>query len=174
MTLHPIADRTITGIGGSSIQALGIGSIKLIISKGSSLLLENVLFIPSSTVQLISIACITESLQCSVTFKSSMVMLKKHSGSLFATSMCLPTQKLYHLNCTHLSTEHAFHMAELDTWHRQLGHASNQCVLNLATKQLAQDMLINLSQSPPRCDSCIHSKQGCTPVPKTHQGERSH
>ena len=34
-------------------------------------------------------------------------------------------------------------------------------------------MLINLSQSPPKCDSCIHSKQGCTPVPKTHQGERS-
>jgi len=50
MTLHPIANRTVTGIGGSSIQALGIGTMKLIIAKGSSLLLENVLFIPLSTV----------------------------------------------------------------------------------------------------------------------------
>ncbi|KIK10295.1 hypothetical protein K443DRAFT_670920 [Laccaria amethystina LaAM-08-1] len=29
-------------------------------------------------------------------------------------------------------------MADIDTWHRRLGHASNQCVLDLATKQLAQ------------------------------------
>ena len=50
MTLHPIADRTVTGIGGSSIKALGIGTIKLVVARGSSLLLENVLFIPSSTV----------------------------------------------------------------------------------------------------------------------------
>ena len=35
-------------------------------------------------------------------------------------------------------------------------------------------MLINLSRSPPKCDSCIRSKQGRTPVPKTRQGERSH
>ena len=174
MTLHPIADRTVTGVGGSSIKALGIGTMKLIVGKGSSLLLENVLFIPSSTVRLISIACITESLQCSVTFDSTTVTLKNRSGSLFATGTRLPTRKLYRLDCTRLSTEHAFHMADIDTWHRRLGHASNQCVLDLATKQLAQGMLINLSRSPPKCDSCIRGKQGRTPVPKTRQGERSH
>ena len=50
LTLHPIVDRTVTGVGGSSINALGIGSIKLFVAKGSSILLENVLFIPASTV----------------------------------------------------------------------------------------------------------------------------
>jgi hypothetical protein len=34
-------------------------------------------------------------------------------------------------------------------------------------------MCINLSQTPPKCDSCIHGKQGRTPVLKVHQGERS-
>jgi hypothetical protein len=34
-------------------------------------------------------------------------------------------------------------------------------------------MHIDLSQMPPKWDSCIHSKQGHTPVPKIHQGERS-
>jgi hypothetical protein len=173
MTLHPIANRTVTGVGGSSIQALGIGTVKLIVAKGSSLLLENVLFIPSSTVRLISIACITESLQCTVTFDASTVTLKNRAGSLFATGTRLPIRKLYRLDCTRLSTEHAFHMADIDTWHRRLGHASNQCVLDLATKQLAQGMQINLSRSPPKCDSCIRGKQGRTPIPKTRQGERS-
>ena len=117
MTLHPIANQTVTGVGGSSIQALGIGTVKLIVAKGSSLLLENVLFIPSSTVQLISIGCITESLQCTVMFNTSTVTLKNRSGSLFATGTHLPIRKLYHLDCTCLSTEHAFHMADIDTWH---------------------------------------------------------
>jgi len=172
-TLNPIADRTVTGIGGSSIKALGIGTIKLVVAKGSSILLENVLFIPTSTVRLISIACITESLRCTVTFDTSTVNLRNRSGSLFTTGTCLANQKLYQLDCTHLSTEHAFHTANLDTWHRRLGHASNQCILDLATKQLAEGMRIDLSQTPPKCDSCIRGKQGRTPVPKMHQGERS-
>ena len=33
-------------------------------------------------------------------------------------------------------------MADINTWHRRLGHASNQCIFDLATKQLAQGMLI--------------------------------
>jgi hypothetical protein len=117
LTLHPIVDRTVTGVGGSSITALGIGSIKLVVAKGSSILLENVLFIPTSTVRLISIACITDSLQCSVTFDSSSVTLKNRAGALFATGTRLPTRKLYHLDCTRLSTEHVFYTANLDTWH---------------------------------------------------------
>ena len=171
-TLHPIADRTVTGVGGSSIKALGIGTIKLVVAKGSSILLDNVLFIPTSTVRLISIACVTKSLKCSVTFEASSVSLRNPSGSLFATGTCLPNRKLYRLDCTRLSTEHAFHTANLDTWHRRLGHASNQCILDLATKQLAEGMRIDLSQIPPKCDSCIRGKQGRTPVPKMRQGER--
>jgi len=34
-------------------------------------------------------------------------------------------------------------------------------------------MHIDLSQTPPKCDSCICGKQGHTPVPKMRQGERS-
>jgi len=172
-TLHPIADRTVTGIGGSSIKAIGIGTIKLVVTKGSFILLENVLFIPTSTVRLISIACVTESLRCSITFDASTVNLRNRSGSLFTTGTRLPNRKLYRLDCTRLSTEHAFHTANLDTWHRRLGHALNQCILDLATKQLAEGMRIDLSQTPPKCDSCIRGKQGQTPVPKMHQGERS-
>jgi len=70
-------------------------------------------------------------------------------------------------------TEHTFHTANLDTWHRCLGHASNRCILDLATKQLAEGMCIDLSQTPPKCYSCICSKQGQTPVLKMRQGERS-
>jgi len=172
LMLHPIIDRTVTGVGGSSIMALGIGTVKLFVGKGLSLLLENVLFIPTSTVCLISITCITDSLQCSVTFDTSSVTLRNRSGALFTTGTRLPTHKLYSLDCTQLLTEHVLYTVNLDTWHQHLGHASNQCILDLATKHLAEGMHIDLSHSPPKCDSCIHSKQGHTPVPKLHQGER--
>ena len=98
LTLHPIVDRTVTGVGGSSINALGIGSIKLFVAKGSSVLLENVLFIPASTVRLISIACITESLQCSVTFDASSVILK------IALGLSLPLVHDYPLGSSTAST----------------------------------------------------------------------
>jgi len=108
-----------------------------------------------------------------VTFDASSITLKNHAGALFTTGTQLSTHKLYHLDCTCLSTEHVFHTANIDIWHQQLGHTSNQCILDLTIKQCAEGMHINLSQTPPKCDCCIHGKQGCTPVPKVHQGERS-
>ncbi|KIJ91082.1 hypothetical protein K443DRAFT_686284 [Laccaria amethystina LaAM-08-1] len=52
-------------------------------------------------------------------------------------------------------------MADIDTWHRRLGHASNQCMLDLATKQLAQGSYPNTKDmsggeiaSKVRCDFC--------------------
>jgi hypothetical protein len=53
--LKPIPPRTIKGIGGSSINATGIGRIRLCIRKGLELTLEPVLFVPEASVQLISV-----------------------------------------------------------------------------------------------------------------------
>ncbi|KAF8881440.1 hypothetical protein BD779DRAFT_1473363 [Infundibulicybe gibba] len=48
-SLHPVSGRLVHGVGGSSIRAVGIGSIKLSLGKGRSLRLDNVLYIPDST-----------------------------------------------------------------------------------------------------------------------------
>ena len=71
LMLKPISNCVVKGVNGSSISAIGIGFIKLVVEKGSHLTLENVLFIPSSTVHLLSIACITDSTNCNITFSQS-------------------------------------------------------------------------------------------------------
>jgi len=56
--LHPIPPRSVKGVGGSFIHAVGIGSMKLIISHGAHMLLQDVLFIPNTSVCLISISAL--------------------------------------------------------------------------------------------------------------------
>ena len=60
-------------------------------------------------------------------------------------------------------------MADINTWHRQLGHASNQCIFDLATKQLAQGMLIVFEGSvqpgflPPKRATVDRNQSGTDP-----------
>jgi hypothetical protein len=177
ISLHPINNRFVKGVGGSSITAVGIGSIKLVIAKGTMITLENVLFIPASTVRLLSIACLTDSLQCTVSFDSSNVLLQKRSGSFIVSGSRLPAKNLYKLNCSKLLVEHAFIgqlcVPTLDTWHHRLGHTNNQSIYDMATKRMASGMPVNLSTSPPKCDHCILGKQVESPVPKVRSGECS-
>ena len=49
-TLKPITPRSISGIGVLSIFAVGIGTIKIVITKGMHLTLHDILFVPSATV----------------------------------------------------------------------------------------------------------------------------
>lgn len=50
----------IHGLGGSSVNTVGIGTINIKVLKGSYLLLEPALFIPTSTVQLVSVALLAK------------------------------------------------------------------------------------------------------------------
>lgn len=55
-TLRPIAPRVVKGLGGSSVSAIGIGTIHLHIAKGADIVLEDVFYIPNATVRLISVS----------------------------------------------------------------------------------------------------------------------
>lgn len=48
--LRPILPRSVNGVGGSSIQAVGVGTLRLIVARGIHITLENVLFIPRAMV----------------------------------------------------------------------------------------------------------------------------
>ncbi|KAF8878628.1 hypothetical protein BD779DRAFT_1474708 [Infundibulicybe gibba] len=94
-SLHLIANCSVRGVGGTSIHAVGLGSICLSIGKGNTIVLDNVLYIPSSTVRLISIACLADSLQCHFLFDSASISIMTRSGSVFASSTRLPSRNLY-------------------------------------------------------------------------------
>ncbi|KAG1887386.1 hypothetical protein F4604DRAFT_1571152, partial [Suillus subluteus] len=48
-SLRPIPPRSVNGVGGSSIQALGIGTLRLVVARGIHITLDNVLYIPAVT-----------------------------------------------------------------------------------------------------------------------------
>jgi hypothetical protein len=53
--LYPIAPHSITGVGGAHIYATRMGFIKLCIAGGLKVILDNAIYVPTSTVYLVSI-----------------------------------------------------------------------------------------------------------------------
>ncbi|KAJ7574228.1 hypothetical protein C8J56DRAFT_979891 [Mycena floridula] len=147
-TLFPLkTPRIVSGIGGSSIAAVGVRSIEISISSGTKLLLEPVLFIPNSTVKLLSVSLLTEA-GFEVAFNhpdSSIRHLK--SQALVATGTKIPGRNVYKLNTVPLFAHHsasalytvAPRIPTLQTWHNRCGHNNYQSVLDTATKGHAED-----------------------------------
>jgi len=60
-SLRPIAPHPITGIGGAHVHATGVGSIELCIASNHKVMLEDILYVPTSTVCLVSVLCLNRS-----------------------------------------------------------------------------------------------------------------
>jgi hypothetical protein len=60
-SLHPIPPINVKGFDGSSAKAIGMGSIKLRVASRIKISLSNVLFIPSSTIRLMSMSALNRS-----------------------------------------------------------------------------------------------------------------
>ncbi|KAJ8480980.1 hypothetical protein ONZ45_g15469 [Pleurotus djamor] len=173
--LYPIPPRRVQGVGGSAIFATGIGKIKLLLGRGCSITLDNVLFIPNSTVRLLSISALILSLRCRVTFEGSCVSLYGSSGALLASG-CLTERNLYKLNCSSARTEHsAFYSAPAtpETWHYRLGHAHHEAVREMVDGNLAEGMPSSLPCNISKCEFCIRAKQTHEAIPREREHGRA-
>jgi GAG-pre-integrase domain len=174
--LRPIPPHAVRGIGGSSIQALGIGTIKLVIAHGAHIRLENVLFIPNASVCLISISSLCRTSRFTAHFNTSSCWLTKPNGTKVASGQLGKSRSLYSLTGATPSVNHAFlsqQVPNLESWHRRLGHTNYRSIVEMACDGVAEGMHIDLSTEPGKCDHCILGKQVRTPVPKTREGPRS-
>jgi len=203
-TLHPISPHAITGLGGSCIFAVGIGTIDIHIAGGHKLVLDNVLFAPASTVCLVSVlllnntgGCYTScfghdssSLDCFWLINSSGAMIlycsvhKEHRLYYLSLSRAKMTHSCsktgesaasnaHTTDTTSFNAFHASHIPDVETWHRHLGHCNFRAIVDMARKHTVEGMTINLSSSPPKCDTCIRGKQTHTPVSKVREGEKA-
>ena len=192
ITLRPLSQpRCVRGLGGSTVEATGIGAIKIKVSKGSFMLLEPALFIPTSTVRLVSVALLAKAgFVTSFDFPHSEIRNKHAGNMLVATGEIIPGRNIYklnHLSVVHPSSksmshapseDHAYlsqsaRIPSLDTWHRRLGHVNNQAILDMATKGLAVGMPVDLSVHPPVYTCCILGKQKRNIVLKVREGPKS-
>jgi hypothetical protein len=70
-SLRPIPPHPVNSVGGSSIQTVGIGTLCLVVTRGIHINLENVLFIPTATVHLISVSALCSAHQCVTSFDAA-------------------------------------------------------------------------------------------------------
>jgi hypothetical protein len=157
----------------------GIGNIKLHIADGSHIILINVLFVPNSTICLISISMATRDSDYSIHFNKNSCWIDDNNTQMTITCGTLLRSKgLYALQ---LHTPHAEHALAalssdpgIETWYRCLGHANYQTIKDMARNRLVDGMPITFSTTPPDCDSCILGKQTKTPVPKKREEGPGH
>ena len=171
LTLQPTSARSVKGVGGSSITAIGIGNIKLRVARSAYIILQNALYIPNTTVRLISVSTLARDNQAIAHFdEKSCWITNKSTNATIARGTLLPTKNLYSLALHSIHAEHAFtanHTPDLETLHRHLGHANYQTLRDMVRKGMIPGMPTSLHNGDaPKCEFCILGKQTKTPVPK--------
>lgn len=172
-TLTPTSGKIVQGIGGSSITAVAISNIVLPLQYQHMLTLKNVLFIPDTSVRLISISQLINDYKYTINFSHDSVHISSSQGPI-ASGTRLANRNLFALDS--LSFDHALLgtiKPTIDVWHHCLSHANNQAIHDMAKNGLAQGMNINLSFLPPKCEHCILGKQKHTPIPLVCTGKWS-
>jgi len=117
VTLNPIALHPITGFGGSCVYVTGIGTIELHTKNGKQMTLNHALFIPNSTVHLISVfmlnndgpnACYFDAKSCSVIDSSGTIIITGRAWisrcPISSTALRNPTNSLHPIQLRMLRT----------------------------------------------------------------------
>jgi len=136
---------------GSKVSSHGIGTIYLF----PSLPTDNVLYVPGSPFNLLSVSRLTRSLDCVVSFTKDFVCLQDRSLGWIIGTGC-ESHGIYYLRTTaHVSTV----MDSPSLLHAQLGHPSFAKM---------QQLVPNLSKlSSLSCESCLLRKHSRSSFPSS-------
>ena len=182
--IHP---HPIKGLGGATINALGMGTIQLDVRNGQYLTLHNALFAPSCSVRLISVSSLNRDSKTISCFDEDVCwVLDKQTGAVIVHGTISVAQNLYSIstlrvishivpNSSHPSDTslYASRVPDIETWHHRLGHCNTHMLIDMAQNNAVKGMPINLSALPPRCEHCILGKQARTSVPKMWEGSKA-
>ena len=141
--LKSIQPYPIKGLGGTCIYAMGVGMIELTMEVGHCLMLHNALFVPSSSVRLISVLTLNrDSGTISCFDKKTCWILDKETGATVAQGVVSTTWNLYQLSpftpCVvpppnnSDTTLYASQIPDVKTWHCRLGHCNTCTIINMA------------------------------------------
>jgi GAG-pre-integrase domain len=179
LDLRPIPPRSITGVGGTQICAIGVGTIRLSVGRGTRLVLEDVLYVPSATVCLVSVLALNRQHGFTSHFDSSRCWITNSKRAVVAQGVVAGQRRPYNLSLANARTMHRAFTASssklptLETWHKRLGHANYRTVLGMAKYSVVNGMPFDLSFEPPACEPCVLGKQVRRHVPSIREGERA-
>ena len=182
-SIRPIRPHPITGLGNHSVAATGIGTIKLRTSLGL-LVLNNALYVPTSSVRLISVFLLGEA-----RFNAHFYPHEGHcfisdaNNTIVARGTALPNRKLFvlsnfsvpvHFHTSFPSSAHyVSRLPDVDSWHKRLGHCGPRAVLDMARSKVVEGMPIDTSSEPAKCPHCILGKQTRSSVPRVREGVKA-
>lgn len=108
-TLQPIMPKDIKEVGGSAITARDVGNIQLHTKDGCTLLLQNALYVPSLTIRLVSVSCISVDNDAHSFFDSKGVQIvSTSSGKVIIQGPLVTKKKLYTIDLFNAVTEYAY------------------------------------------------------------------
>lgn len=153
---HNIVPISVTLPNGSQLSASISGSVKLT----PSLTLHNVLYIPSFNVNLISVAKLSQSNNCSVQFNSNSCSIMQNP-SMETIGIADLQNGLYVLHSNLSPPSCNFVSTDGNIWHMRPGHPSHKGLQTIA--EIFPFVSCNDNVSP--CDSCHFAKQRKLPFP---------
>ena len=95
--LKPIPPIPVKGFGGSSVQAVGMGAIDVIIASGLRLSLTNVLFVPNADIRLLSVSTLNHENGYTTCFNDAKCWVVNRSGATVMRGT-LTRRNLYTVN----------------------------------------------------------------------------
>jgi len=81
-SIRPIAPHPITSIGGAWVHATSLGSIELCITSNHKVVLEDILFIPTSAIRLVLVLCLNHSGGYTSLFDSNSCWVTNKAGAI--------------------------------------------------------------------------------------------
>jgi len=184
--LKSIPRRPVKGLCGSAVFAVGMGDIELHIAGGHTLKLTDVLYIPESSVRLISILALNRCGDYTTHFDSAGCWITNKSNTTIVRGSLSASKRLYILTTKTPSVQRSrtlptaqalsalvTRVPDIETWHRRLGHCNTRAIVEMAKNEVSQGMPIDLSCLPPKCDHCAIGKQTRSPVPKLREGAKA-
>jgi hypothetical protein len=166
----PITTCPIKGFQGSSINALGIGTIIT-----DKFVLYNALYIMDAAICLMSVSHLCKLNAYTCHFDGSTTWITNPNGTTICTGLLQPSRNLYHLDCTS-TTMHpvpTVTAASLDHYHCCPGHTHPQAVADLYQNNLINGMDLDISTKVTPCGTCFRGKQVKAMIRKLHEGEKS-
>jgi hypothetical protein len=177
-TFTEIPPHAIKGFSGSSINAVGVGTIV-----NSDFTQEYALYVPNSSICLLSVLRLCQANRFTFHCDDKFAWFTNTPGKVIGRGSVHPHRNLYHLHTRPIclpanadvspplyANAATASSRDLRHWHLCLGHAHPQAVADLFTNEHADGMDLDPALDAPICDSCILGKQARTNVPKVHEG----
>ena len=149
---------------GASLRTQGRGTVPLEFKVRTNIFmvkLKDVKYAPEAPNNLISIGCLTDVGHLG-TFMSTGMEFKTKKGTIFG--MGRKVGQMYQVGCWVMANRGANEFAAvveaqtIDKWHCILGHVNPWTIQTLKGNNLVNSLIINESQAPTQCTTCIQGK----------------